>query len=64
MLYQKLFSAARDKCKEDLIGSLKQVFDEKKLTVEANKEIMTKSLIFADVMGDGMSCSDRKFDEI
>lgn len=56
LLYQKLFYAARDKGKEDLSSALKVAFDDKKVSVEIEKEIMTKLLIFGDVMTDGISC--------
>jgi hypothetical protein len=35
-----------------------------KTKVENNKEIMTRYLMFGDVLGEGISTHDRKFDEI
>jgi dynein heavy chain len=44
---------------------LKAVFDDKRFpNIEGNKEIMTKHILFSDVLGDGISTSDRKIDEI
>ena len=47
-----------------MIAALKISFDEKKYVVEGNKAIMTKHLMFGDVLGDGISTHDRKYDEI
>jgi hypothetical protein len=34
---------------------MKASFDERKYKIEGNKDIMTKHIIFGDVLGDGIS---------
>lgn len=63
-MYQRLFVSSRDKNKEDLLPSLKAIFDEKKFFIERNREIMSKHILFGDVLGDGISTNDRHYDEI
>ncbi len=62
-LYQRLFLASRDKIREDLTAAIKTSFDERKYKLEG-KDIMTRHIIFGDVLGDGISTYDRNFDEI
>lgn len=59
-----MFTASRDKVKEDLLSALKACFDEKKHKIEGNREIMTKHILFGDVLSDGISTHDRNVDEI
>ena len=59
-----MFVSARDKVREDLLGALKNSFDEKKIKIDGNKDIMTKHLTFGDALGDGISTLDRNYDEI
>jgi len=55
--------ASRDKIREDLTAAIKTSFDERKYKLEG-KDIMTRHIIFGDVLGDGISTYDRNFDEI
>jgi dynein heavy chain len=64
ILYGRLFSACRDKVREELSTAIKVAYDEKKYRVDGNKEMMSKHIIFGDVMGDGVSTHDRHYDEI
>lgn len=41
--------------REDFLPALKVIFDERKFPVDGNKEIMTKHLLYGDVLGGGLS---------
>jgi hypothetical protein len=64
LLYNRLFLSARDKIREELSLALKAGIDERKVKVDGNKDVMTKHIIFGDVLGNGISTHDRNYDEI
>lgn len=55
LLYSRLFTTARDKIRDDLFAAIKYTFDERKYLINGNKDIMIKHILFADVLGDGIS---------
>jgi dynein heavy chain len=62
-LYDKIFKAARDKVKDDLLIAIKAVLEEKKIKCHSNKDAI-RYICFADVMEDGISIFDRSYDEV
>ena len=62
-LYDHLFKASRDKIKEDLHVALKELLDERHLSVD-NKEVMTRHVQFGDILSEGIGTHDRQYDEV